>query len=61
MSEPNTVFVVDSESHASIIDGCRLGDARVCRFQHNDMDDLRRVLRLVEGKRKIVVVEESTA
>ncbi|WP_456288043.1 glycine C-acetyltransferase [Paenibacillus sp. AK002] len=31
----------DELNHASIIDGCRLTKAKVIRFNHSDMDDLR--------------------
>ncbi len=36
--------VVDWQSHASIQDGARTSKARVDRFQHNDAEDLGRVL-----------------
>jgi 8-amino-7-oxononanoate synthase len=57
LCEPGTVSVVDGESHASIMDGCRLGGGRIRRFEHNDVDDLARKLESVEGRRKIVVAE----
>lgn len=31
----------DSLNHASIIDGCRLSGAKIIRFEHSDMEDLR--------------------
>ena len=52
-------LLVDSDSHASIYDGCRLSNAQTIRFRHNDPDNLdRRLARLGDGaKRALVVVE----
>ena len=38
------VVICDKEDHASIVDGCRLALGRMHRFQHNDPEDLARVL-----------------
>jgi len=52
-------LLLDSDSHASIYDGARLGHAEVVRFRHNDPDDLaKRLKRLAnEPGDKLVVVE----
>lgn len=51
-------LLIDSDSHASIYDGCKLGDATVLRFRHNDPVDLERKLRrLPAGSNKMVIVE----
>lgn len=52
-------LLLDSDSHASIYDGARLGHAEVVRFRHNDPDDLhKRLKRLAnEPGEKLVVVE----
>lgn len=50
--------LIDSDSHASIYDGCKLGDATVIRFRHSDPQDLdRRLQRLGAGANKLVIVE----
>ncbi len=52
-------LLVDSDSHASIYDGCRLSQAQTIRFRHNDPDNLdRRLARLGEDARKALVVVE---
>jgi 8-amino-7-oxononanoate synthase len=42
---PRTLIVADKLSHASMIDGIKLSGADFRRFRHNDVDDLRRILK----------------
>ncbi len=52
------VILSDEMVHASIIDASRLSYGDVCKFKHNDMDDLERVLSSVEEERnKLIVVD----
>jgi 8-amino-7-oxononanoate synthase len=52
-------LILDSDSHASIYDGARLGHAEVVRFRHNDPEDLAKRLRRLSGEpgNKLIVVE----
>jgi glycine C-acetyltransferase/8-amino-7-oxononanoate synthase len=51
-------IILDADSHASIYDGCALGNAQIVRFRHNSVDDLnKRLGRLPEGAGKLVVLE----
>ena len=45
-------IILDADSHASIYDGCALGNAEVVRFRHNSVEDLdRRLSRLAARSR----------
>jgi 7-keto-8-aminopelargonate synthetase-like enzyme len=51
-------IVLDIDSHASIYDGCKLGDAEVVPFRHNDVEAMeKRLKRIPEGAGKLVVLE----
>jgi glycine C-acetyltransferase/8-amino-7-oxononanoate synthase len=51
-------IILDADSHASIYDGCFLGDAQIVRFRHNSVEDLeRRLRRLPAEAGKLVVLE----
>ena len=51
-------IVLDIDSHASIYDGCALGNANIVPFRHNDIDALeKRLKRIPEGAGKLVVLE----
>ncbi len=52
-------LILDSDSHASIYDGARLGHAEVIRFRHSDPEDLYKRLRRLKGTpgSKLIVVE----
>jgi len=40
--------VIDKDDHASIYDGCKLSYGKVARFEHNDMDSLRKTLASID-------------
>ena len=49
---------LDNIDHASIIDGARLGFAKILKFAHNDMDDLEgKLARAPKEKGKLIVVD----
>jgi 7-keto-8-aminopelargonate synthetase-like enzyme len=51
-------IILDIDSHASIWDGCALGNAEVVPFKHNDIEALeKRLKRVPEGAGKLVVLE----
>ncbi len=50
--------VLDIDSHASIWDGCSLGNAEIVPFKHNDIDAMeKRLRRIPDGAGKLVVLE----
>ncbi len=50
--------ILDADSHASIYDGCYLGNADIVRFKHNSAEDLeKRLRRLPPEAGKLVILE----
>jgi len=51
-------ILLDIDSHASIYDGCAMGNAQIVPFRHNDIEALeKRLKRLPEDAGKLVVLE----
>jgi 7-keto-8-aminopelargonate synthetase-like enzyme len=51
-------IIIDIDSHASIYDGCKMGDAEIVAFRHNDVEALeKRLKRLPADAGKLVVLE----
>jgi 8-amino-7-oxononanoate synthase len=62
LAGPKDVILLDADCHASIYDGCRLSNAELIRFRHNDPADLdKRLARLGPGhsnaSNKLIIVE----
>jgi 8-amino-7-oxononanoate synthase len=56
---PGDVVLLDADCHASIYDGCRLGQADIIRVRHNNVADLEKRLRRLgdRASRALIVVE----
>ena len=52
------LILADRRCHASLIDGCRLSEATIRIFRHNDTDQLRTLLTRRSGKRPTLIVTE---
>jgi 8-amino-7-oxononanoate synthase len=51
-------IILDIDSHASIYDGCKMGDAEIVAFRHNDIEALeKRLKRLPPEAGKLVILE----
>ncbi len=54
----DSVVISDKFNHASIIDGCRLAFGKSKKYNHNNMEDLERVLKTsVDAKTCLVVMD----
>jgi len=50
------LIISDELNHASIIESCKLSDAKILVYKHNDMDDLQTKLKQ-NGNKKFVITE----
>jgi 8-amino-7-oxononanoate synthase len=58
MAGKGDYIILDIDSHASIWDGCAMGNAEVVPFKHNDIEAMeKRLKRIPEGAGKLVVLE----
>jgi glycine C-acetyltransferase len=55
---PEDAVISDALNHASIIDGIRLCKARRHRFEHDDLDDLERILKETQDARLRLVATD---
>jgi glycine C-acetyltransferase len=51
------VAIVDERAHLSLLDGARVGGAKIQFFAHNDPKSLDEVLSATKGKRRMVIVD----
>jgi 8-amino-7-oxononanoate synthase len=59
LTQAGDVIVIDSDSHASIYDGCKLSGADVVRFRHNSAEDLdKRLSRLGQRADNALIIVE---
>ena len=56
LAKKGDLILSDELNHASIIESCKLSDAKISIYKHNNMDDLNKKLKQ-KGKNKFVVTE----
>lgn len=56
--ESQDLILADRLCHASLIDGCRVSQATLRVFQHNDTKHLTQLLKKQSNKRKILIITE---
>ncbi|MDH3339686.1 MAG: aminotransferase class I/II-fold pyridoxal phosphate-dependent enzyme [Nitrosopumilus sp.] len=56
IAKKGDLILSDELNHASIIESCKLSDARIIVYKHNDVQDLEKKLKL-KGKNKFVITE----
>lgn len=54
----NDYVICDKQNHASIVDACRLSFAKMLKFEHNDMQDLERILHNIPDENgKLIIID----
>ena len=56
VAKKGDVIFSDELNHASIIEACKLSDAKILIYKHNDMEDLQKKLK-IKGKNKFIITE----
>ncbi|NQV39801.1 MAG: aminotransferase class I/II-fold pyridoxal phosphate-dependent enzyme [Nitrosopumilus sp.] len=56
IAKKGDLILSDELNHASIIESCKLTDAKISIYKHNDMDDLSKKIKQ-KGKNKFVITE----
>ena len=56
IAKKGDLILSDELNHASIIESCKLSDAKISIYKHNDMQDLQKKLKH-KGKNKFVITE----
>ena len=52
----NDLVLSDEKNHASLIEACKMSDAKISIFMHNNMDDLESKIK-TKAKRKFIITE----
>jgi 8-amino-7-oxononanoate synthase len=55
MMQPGDVIINDRLNHGSIFMGCRLSQANIRTYRHNDMGRLRSILRQTQGAARVLI------
>lgn len=56
IAKKGDLILSDELNHASIIESCKISEAKILIYKHNDMDDLNKKLKQ-KGKNKFVITE----
>lgn len=57
LADKNSIIFSDELNHTSIIEGCRLSEAKVQVYKHNDTHDLVKKISKCKNQRKIIITE----
>lgn len=57
VADRKTHIFADKLNHASLIDACRLSDAKISRYQHNNTEHLNSQLNKSSAKQKLIVTD----
>jgi len=52
------IALLDSRIHQSTVDACKLSGLKYRRFEHNNLESLEKILKLLHGKERVVIITE---
>lgn len=55
--DKNSIIFSDELNHASIIEACKLSDAKLQVYRHNDVDDLEKKMKKFKAYNKLIITE----
>lgn len=57
LADKNTVIIADKLIHACLNSGCKLSNAKVVKFSHNNFDEAAAIMNKHAGKKMLMVIE----
>jgi len=57
IADKNTVIIADKLIHACLNSGCKLSNATILKFSHNDFEQAERLMKKHQGRKMLMIIE----